>query len=109
MNIVEYDALFGETYRVTNVARQYVVVEMLRGGSLVSMKRFEIGDQAEYDSFNLKYTGKIVSIGEKTVTVQEKYQNGRRHRLNTREFAMRNWDFDSLGVAAHNQIAMQNI
>ena len=38
---------------------------------------FEIGDEAEYDSWNLRYTGKIVSITEKTVTIDAAVTCGR--------------------------------
>jgi len=69
---------------------------------------FEIGDEAEYDSYNLKYTGKIVSITEKTVTIKPKYENKNR-RLNIRDFAWRNWNFDSEKVAAENSDTMNYI
>lgn len=69
---------------------------------------FHIGDEAEYDSYNLKYTGKIVSITEKTVTIKPKYENKNR-RLNIRAFAWRNWNFDSEKVAAENSDTMNYI
>lgn len=56
-------------------------------------KTFKIGDLAEYDSYNLKYLGTIVAIGEKTVSIKEEY--GKRiHRLKLWEFSWRNYDFD---------------
>lgn len=69
---------------------------------------FEIGDEAEYDSYNLKYTGTIVSITEKTVTIRPKYETKNR-RLKIRDFAWRNWDFDSLKVAEKNHETMMYI
>ncbi len=60
---------------------------------------FQIDDSAIYDSYNLYYTGKIVNIGPKTVTI-EKY--GRRHRLNIYEFAWRNYRYNDKRIAAHN-------
>ena len=109
MNIVEHSFGRNESYRVTNVAKQYVVVELLKNGEMITMKRFEIGDSAEYDSYNLSYIGKIVSIGEKTVTIQEKGLNGRKHRLDTQTFAFRNYDFDLAEIAARNHEMMLSI
>lgn len=54
---------------------------------------FKIGDIAEYDSWNLVYLGEIVSITEKTVTIQPKYEN-KKYRLKLEQFAWRNYDFD---------------
>ena len=63
--------------------------------------RFGIGDPAEYDSYNLKYTGTITNITEKTVTIQPKYENKKR-RLKLQDFAWRNYDFNSEKIAAEN-------
>ena len=109
MNIVEHASILNESYRVTNVPKASVLVERLKNGIVVSAKQFEIGDLAEYDSFNLRYIGKIVAIGEKTITIQEKGRDRRRHRLNTRTFAFRNWDFDLTEVTHHNHEMMLNI
>ena len=108
MNIVEHASILNESYRVTNVPKAYVVVERLRNGEVISMKRFEIGDSAEYDSFNMRYVGVITAIGAKTITIKEKYHDGRNHRLDTRTFAFRNWDFDDAAIAEHNWIAAMN-
>lgn len=67
---------------------------------------FLIGDEAEYDSYNLVYTGKIVGITDKTVTI-EKY--GRRHRLSIYTFAWRNWDFNATEIFLRNQDTMMYI
>jgi hypothetical protein len=71
-------------------------------------KKFSIGDEAEYDSYNLKYTGNIVSITEKTVTIKPKYENKNR-RLKIDTFSWRNWNFDSEKVAAENSDTMNYI
>lgn len=63
---------------------------------------FKIGDVAEYDSYNLKYLGKIVSIGEKTVTIDAHGTGERMKRLDLWHFAWRNWDFDLETIRAHN-------
>ena len=65
---------------------------------------FKIGDEAEYGSYNLKYTGEIIKIGEKTVTIQA-YPGTHcqeNHQLSIFEFSDRNWNFDSVKIAAYN-------
>ena len=62
-------------------------------------RTFKLGDSCEYDSYNLKYTGEIVSIGAKTITVED---HGSKRRLTIYQFAWRNWDFDAAAIAAHN-------
>lgn len=69
---------------------------------------FVIGDEAEYDSYNLHYTGTIVSITEKTVTIDPGY-NERKRRLKISEFAWRNYDFNSAQIAAKNSDTMMYI
>lgn len=64
---------------------------------------FEVGDVAEYDSYNLIYTGKIVSIGPKTVTIQHYEHQSTKSRLTIGDFAWKNWDFDLDRIAAHNR------
>ena len=65
---------------------------------------FKIGDYAEYDSYNLKYTGKITAIGPKTVTVQERPGtcNAKNHKLSIYTFSWRNFNYDGKKIAAHN-------
>lgn len=67
---------------------------------------FAVGDEAVYDSWNLVYTGKITSIGAKTVTVTE---DGRSHRLSVYEFCLRNRKFDAEAIRARNAETMQAI
>lgn len=69
-------------------------------------KTFSIGDQAEYDSYNLDYTGKIVAIGAKTITIED-YDG--RHRLDLYTFAWRNWDFDAQRIFENNCDTMMRI
>lgn len=92
--------LYGIFYNQVKGARAYDVT-------------FQIGDFAEYDSYNLSYYGKIVAIGEKTVTIEERHKNGNiradRHRLNLENFASRNWDFDLERIEKENQIESQYI
>lgn len=63
---------------------------------------FEIGDTAEYDSYNLIYTGEITNIGAKTVTIKHPGYSSKSSRLTIAEFADKNWDFDLERIAKHN-------
>ena len=54
---------------------------------------FNIGDMAEYNSYNMSYYGEIIKITAKTVTIKEKYSSTT-HRLSLYEFAWRNQDFN---------------
>ena len=78
--------LFGTFNNLTKGPRQYDIT-------------FKIGDKAEYDSYNLIYVGTIISIGEKTVTIEH---HGERSRLNLENFASKNWDFDFDKIQAYN-------
>lgn len=60
---------------------------------------FRIGDLAEYDSYNLVYLGRIVSITEKGVTIEA---HGRRHRLDVYGFSNKNCDFDLESIQRRN-------
>ena len=63
---------------------------------------FEIGDTAEYDSYNMRYTGKILAIGAKTVTIDAHGTGEHTRRLTLAQFASRNWDFDLEKIQAEN-------
>ena len=98
MNIVEYVS-GTRKYRVTLVPGVHVLVEHFRNGQLVAMRRFEVGDEAEYASWPRRI-GPIVSIGAKTVTLktsehEEAHRAYRQHRdgakhLKAEEFGWRN-------------------
>lgn len=62
-------------------------------------RRFTVGDEAEYDSYNLRYTGRIVSITRAGVNFTT--SEGRK-RLSWVNFIRRNWDFDAKRVAMEN-------
>lgn len=55
---------------------------------------FEIGDMAEYDSYNLSYIGTIVSITEKGVTIRHRGEGSKTSRLKLAQFNWRNKHFD---------------
>ena len=65
-------------------------------------KIFNIGDTAEYDSYNLKYTGKILAIGEKTITIERSDTGHGPCRLSIYSFSLKNWDFDAVKIAKNN-------
>lgn len=92
------------TYEVEVVRGLSVRVQTVRQTSALVTepvdRTFRIGDVAEYDSYNLRYCGTIVSIGDKTVTIRD--DHGRSHRLKFEEFAWRNYDFDAAKIAASN-------
>ena len=106
MNIVEYVSGLRK-YRITLVPGAYVVVEAFKDDQFVSMKRFEVGDEVEYDSFNLSYTGLIMAIGKKTVTVETSFKGNK--RLKAEEFGWRNWDFNAAETARRNAETSQSI
>lgn len=70
-------------------------------GDVLDVKVFRQGDVAEYDSYNLKYTGEIVSITGKNVIIQPRF-GSRTKRLDFRAFAWRNFDFDAERIAREN-------
>ena len=86
-----------ETYTVDITPKQSITVT--RTGH--EPNHFEIGDVAEYDSYNLSYTGTIVAITDKTVTIKPRF-NERNRRLKIRDFAWRNYKFDAAETAAKN-------
>ena len=75
-------------------------------------KEFKVGDTAEYDSFNLSYTGEIAKITEKTVTIMAYPGNPtmeRTHRLDIHQFAWRNYDFNKEETARKNSEMMMTL
>jgi hypothetical protein len=69
---------------------------------------FQIGDTAEYGSYNLHYLGQIIQISANSVTIEEPYKmygkdHGRRHRLNMNQFCWRNYEFNLARITKFNQ------
>lgn len=64
---------------------------------------FRVGDQAEYDSYNLQYIGTITKISPKTVTIEA---FGRSHRLSIYDFSWRNNDKTVQEKRSENSEAM---
>lgn len=65
---------------------------------------FGIGDEAEYDSYNLSYIGVITGITEKRVriTAYKGSCNERVHSLDLYKFSWRNFNFDAAKAHAKN-------
>lgn len=64
-------------------------------------RTFKMGDTVEYDSYNLKYTGKIIAIGEKTIKIEHNH-GGKVTQLDLHTFIWRNWDLDLKKIAEEN-------
>lgn len=63
--------------------------------------KFKVGDMVEYDSYNLRYLGKIEKITEKRITVQPRYGAARKS-MDLYSFAWRNHNFDLEEANAEN-------
>lgn len=123
----------GVTYPATET--EYAVEFVRTGKKITGIKiyrhgelknTFKVGDEAEYDSYNLRYTGTIEAITEKGVTIWtgKVRRNGglymgpstvtegcKKHivRLDLNAFCWRNYDFDAVKVAAENHETMMHI
>ena len=77
----------------------------------IQVNKFQIGDEAEYGSYNLIYTGPITKITDKMVqvTAYPGTRNERKHNLSLDTFCWRNERFDAEKVAKHNQEEMYYI
>ena len=96
---VEYPPTATEYTVVIVVGRSIKIYCQRKDLSMVAGSAFEIGDAAEYGSYNLSYTGEITKITDKAVTIK-KY--GTSHRLNLYEFCWRNRNFNAADTAARN-------
>jgi len=99
-------------YLVTIEKNKSITIFVEDGKGIKKTTSFQIGDVAEYDRFNLKYTGEITAISEKSVTIVE--WKGHRsmekaHRLDLNTFCWRNYDFDAEKVARENAEARMYI
>jgi hypothetical protein len=65
--------------------------------------KFQIGDQAEYDSYNLHYLGTITGITEKTITFEVgTARQPEVKRLKIYEFCDRNFNFNLEKIKKYN-------
>ncbi len=87
-----------------------VAIHSFTPGCTPNVTVLKIGDQAEYDSYNLKYLGPIMGITEKSVIVRKgNWSNAKTKRMKIEEFAWRNWDFSIEKVRRENAEASMNI
>jgi len=79
-----------------------------RDGSVKQGVTLRVGDEAEYDSYNLSYTGTITKITEKCVSIvaYPGSSNARTHRLDLNAFCWRNFDFNAAETARKNSEEM---
>lgn len=77
------------TYKYTVTPKKSITIQKIRDGQVQDIYHYQVGDIAEYDSYNLHYFGTIESIGAKTVTIQPRYSEKKR-RLGFDTFAWRN-------------------
>lgn len=64
---------------------------------------FKIGDYVEYDSYNLSYTGRIISITDKTIVVRKgDHPDAKTARMSLRDFNFRNKDFNLAATQKRN-------
>jgi hypothetical protein len=72
---------------------------------------FRVGDIAEWGSYNISYTGRILSITNNTVTISHHESNrvqGSTHRLKLHQFCWRNKTFDFEATQENNRVEMMN-
>ena len=63
---------------------------------------FKVGDVCIYGSYNLVYTGEILAIGAKTVTINAGGTGQGNKRLDLYKFAWRNYDYNAERIAKRN-------
>lgn len=91
-------------YLISFERNKSIAIFKEKDNELIPCSKFVLGDQAEYDSFNLNYLGTITSITDKTVTITKQYGNNKPdiHRLSIYEFCWRNYNFDLEVIRAKN-------
>lgn len=105
MEIIEHK-FRNTTYRVFVTPGQRVEIHTHEHGNLVNVRVFQVGDQAEYDSYNLSYYAPIKKITKKNA-IFEVY--GRRKMVKWETFAWRNYDFNLNKARENNSETMNYI
>lgn len=106
---VEYPSTASE-YAVVVEKNKSIAIFREKNGTVEVCAKFNLGDKAEYDSYNLRYLGEILSISNNTVTIVKKRGvSNKSYRLSMHEFCYRNYDFDLAKVAQENYEASMNI
>lgn len=75
-------------YKVTIVPKVAINIKTTYDDGKVTSFTYNMGEMAEYDSYNLSYYGPIKSITENTVTIEA--IGGKNRRLKIVDFAWRN-------------------
>jgi len=78
------DVVPGKSIRLHGVETNHV------NGPVSYDRTFVVGDVVEYDSYNMSYTGRILSIGRSTVTVDASCTGDKKCRLDLANFSWRN-------------------
>lgn len=106
---VEYPSTATE-YMVELVPGKSIKIYRERNGIIEEGTSFVVGDEAEYDSYNLHYLGVIDSITEKCVTiVKVRGVSSKKHRLDLNQFCWRNFKFNAAKIRAENNETMMHI
>lgn len=84
-------------------------ISIFKNGQLCNT--FAMGDEAEYDSYNLSYTGQITGISPRQITIVAYKGTGceKVKKLDIYAFCWRNYNFDAAETAAKNFETMQYI
>jgi len=65
-------------------------------------RTFRVGDEAEYDSWNMNYLAPIIAIGPKTVTFKKAGNGYPDRRLDLSEFIARNYNLNVEKIKKYN-------
>jgi uncharacterized protein (DUF1015 family) len=101
---IEVTGFDGQIYNVTLERNKTITIDCFYKNvrePKQTIKTFSIGSKAEYDSYNLSYTGTITSITDKTITIVEDHGTTK-HRLKLDQFCWRNWNFDLEKIRKEN-------
>ena len=102
----EYQVYFGRF--VKGGHNSITIHKAQKDGSIKQGSTFNVGDIAEYDSYNLRYTGIITKITEKCVTIvaYPGTSYAETHRLDLATFCWRNFNFDAAETQRRNSEEM---
>ena len=111
MEVIKIQNGFRGSYNLFITPGEKVEIHTHReNGELVNVRVFRPGDVAEYDSFNLSYTARIIAITAKNVIFDISYNDEpRTKRLKMASFAWRNHDFDIEATRQRNSLTSMSI
>lgn len=97
-------------FLVKIVRNESIQIFKEKSGQIQVGRTFVLDDEAEYDSYNLRYLGLVTSITDKSVTIcKTRGANVKKHRLDLYDFCMRNFDLNVQQVKAENSETMMYI